>query len=186
VELGNPHEFEKEVELLLGGYQFDVRIASLHWLYGRNIHLDDCFRKADPQEIYAEYFIELGEMASRSNADIIAHFDRIFLRGTELGAQPDLIRLESVIRNALLAIAYSGMALEVNTRYLRSTPGWISALRTVLRWFRAEGGESIVVNSDAHHVDQLGMNEDLALQLIADAGFDEPCHLPERVLAVAG
>ncbi len=178
VELGNPHDYEFEVDELLSQHPFEMRIASLHWLYGENIHLAECFQGLDPHEVYTDYFTELGNMATLIDAEIVAHFDRIFLRGLKMGARPRLDRLESVIRDALVTIAWRGMALELNTRYLRHDPSWQHELTVMLRWFRDEGGERVVINSDAHRIEQIGLNGDLAMTILQEAGFEAPARLP--------
>lgn len=172
VELGNPHDYVEQATGLLTARPFEVRIASVHWLYGENIHDASCFAGRDPLEVYADYFASLGQMAAEfSQIDIIAHFDRILWRGSLLGIPLKLGPLEAVIRDALATIAWRGLALELNTRLLNHTPNWRAELVTMLRWFREEGGRLVVVDSDAHKADQMGTNLDLALDTLAKAGI---------------
>lgn len=172
VELGNPHEYGAEARTLLYSYPFDIRIASLHWLYGENIHMVSCFAGRDPLDVYADYFAALGQMAAGfTEIDIIAHFDRIFWRGALIGATFDLRTLENVIRESLATIAWRGLALELNTRLLDHSPSWADALVTILGWYREEGGRHIVVNSDAHRTSQMGVNLPIARQLLAEVGL---------------
>lgn len=173
VELGNPHEFQGRASALVNRYPFDVRIASLHWLYGENIHDASCFAGRDPLDVYADYFTALGHMAADfSSIDVVAHFDRILWRGTLLGATLEPRAVEGTIRDALATIAWRGLALELNTRMLNQTPGWRPALVTMLRWFREEGGSRIVVNSDAHRVSQMGANLEIARAVLNEAGLE--------------
>ena len=172
VEMGNPHEFARGAADFLAGYPFDVRIASLHWLYGHNIHDAACFAGRDPLDVYADYFAALGHMAGDfSDIDVVAHFDRILWRGTLLGANFKPQAIEGIVRDALATIAWRGLALELNTRLLNNVPTWRPALTTMLRWFREEGGRRVVVNSDAHRVGQMGANLDLAAGVLHDAGL---------------
>lgn len=184
VELGNPHEFQQQAIALLSGYPFDVRIASLHWLYGKNIHDAACFAGREPLDVYADYFSAVGHMAADFSAiDVIGHFDRILWRGTMLGAPFQPQSLEGIIRDTMATIAWRGLALELNTRLLNTSPGWRSALVTMLRWYREEGGRRVVVNSDAHQTGHMGTNLDLARQVLNDAGL-EPAAL-QSALALA-
>ena len=180
VELGNPHEYPEEALLLLADYPFDVVIGSLHWLYGDNIQLESCFANRNPDDVYTDYFADLGRMAADFDFDIVAHFDRVIWRGTLLGAEFDPWRYESNIRDALATIARYGRALELNTRFLTHTPNWNKALVTMLFWFLQEGGAHIVVNSDAHRAGELGRNLLLAQELLTLAGFS----LPEQLLQI--
>ncbi len=183
VEMGNPHEYADEANAFLAEHPMDVRIASLHWLYDENIHLTECFEGRDPQNVYADYFVELGRMVSEFEAiDVVAHFDRVLWRGALLGAPFNPLTLETLIRDTLSTIAWRGVALELNTRHLDHVPNWRPALTTMLRWFVEEGGRHVVVNSDAHRASQMGTNLDLATSVLADVGL-KPSRLPLRSLA---
>jgi histidinol-phosphatase (PHP family) len=73
VELGNPHQYAAGATHLLQTHNFEVVIASLHWLDGKNIHKEECFAGRDPYDVYTHYFIELGRMARDFEFDILAH-----------------------------------------------------------------------------------------------------------------
>lgn len=170
VELGNPHEFQRQANELVSGNPFDVRIASLHWLYGENIHDASCFAGREPLDVYADYFAALGHMAADFSAiDVVAHFDRILWRGALLGIPFRPQAIENVVRDALATIAWRGLALELNTRLLDHAPGWRPALVEMLGWYREEGGQRVVVNSDAHRVGQMGANLELAAAILLEA-----------------
>jgi histidinol-phosphatase (PHP family) len=171
VELGNPQDHKDAADTLLSKYHFDVVIASLHWLHGENIQMEACFQGRDPLDVYADYFIALGEMAATVDADIIAHFDRIMWRGALLGMPLEPHQLESIIRDALATIAWRNIALELNTRYLRAEPNWRNELLRMLHWFREEGGTRVVIDSDAHGTWQLGANYDTARRMLDIAGL---------------
>jgi histidinol-phosphatase (PHP family) len=172
VELGNPHQYPQQAAALLAAYSFDVVLASVHWLYDENIHLAGVFAGRHADEVYADYFTELGRMAAATDFEIVAHFDRLIWRGTELGYEFNPERLEPIIRDALSEIARAGRILELNTRFLRHQPGWNQALLTMLRWFRIAGGLGVVVNSDAHRATELGRHLTEAKQLLAAAGIE--------------
>ena len=59
---------------------------------------------------------------------------------------------------------------------------WRPALTTMLRWFREEGGQRVVVNSDAHRVGQMGANLDLAAAVLHDAGLTAATLQPATAL----
>jgi histidinol-phosphatase (PHP family) len=184
VELGNPHEFTWEAVEFVAAYPFEVRIASVHWLHGQNIHDSACFAGRDPLDVYADYFSSLGHMAADfSDIDIVAHFDRIFWRGTMIGAPFHPSALEGVIRDALAMIAWRDLALELNTRFLNLNPGWHEAIITTLKWFREEGGRRIVVNSDAHSISQMGRNLDQARRILDECGLEPASLQPALTLA---
>lgn len=180
VELGNPHHYPVEAAALLAKHNFEVVVASLHWLAGQNIHEAVCFADRDPDEVYADYFAELGQMTMNFEFDILAHFDRILWRGTLLGHTFEPRHLEPEIRDALSIIARHGRTLELNTTFLAHQLHWRPALTTMFAWFREEGGTRVVVNSDAHRTHEVGRNRALAEALLCEAGFS----IPEQLLHV--
>jgi HisJ family histidinol phosphate phosphatase len=183
VELGNPHEFQRQAYALIANYPFEVRIASVHWLGDHNIHDSACFAGHNPLDVYVDYFSSLGHMAAEiSDIDVIAHFDRILWRGTMIGALFHPQALESAVRDALATIAWRGVALELNTRLLNQTPGWRPALVTMLKWSTEEGGRRVVVNSDAHTVGHVGGNLDLARTILDETGLEPATLQPATAL----
>ena len=177
VELGNPHIHPQEALALTTAYPFDLALASLHWLHGKNVHEAGCFAGREATEVYADYFAELAHMVVDFDFDIVAHFDRILWQGTLLAGTFDPFSLERAIRSALANIAQTGRVLELNTALLTHTPSWQEALVTMFRWFREEGGQRVVVNSDSHRVGEIGRHRQLAQNLLLEAGFELPQQL---------
>jgi histidinol-phosphatase (PHP family) len=180
VELGNPHLYAKEATTLLAKNRFEVVLASLHWLDDENIHDAACFAGRDPDEVYSDYFAELGRMVMNFEFDIVAHFDRILWRGTLLGTPLEPRWLEPEIRETLAIIARYDRVLELNAAFLAREPHWRPTLVTLFRWFREEGGRRVVINSDSHRIGEIGRNRALAEQILEKAGFQ----LPEQLFRV--
>lgn len=166
IELGNPHDHPVEVAELLDQYPFAIRIASLHWLYGDNIHSPAIFSDRPATAVYTDYFLSLGQMASEADVNIIGHFDRILWQGTLLGHTFNPYQMETLIRDVMATIASQHIALELNTRLLAFNPHWHQPLTTMLRWFLEEGGQYILVNSDAHRANDIGNHFLIAQQLL--------------------
>jgi histidinol-phosphatase (PHP family) len=180
VELGNPHEHSDQACQLLADYPFEVVIASLHWLDGKNIHLEECFSGRDIYDVYRHYFRELGRLASGFDFDILAHWDRIIWRGTLLGDQFDPWRIEDEIKESLTAIVAHNRTLELNTRFIGEPVNWNEAIITVFRWFVELGGHRFVIDSDAHRRHEIGRDFAIATQLLTRAGipFSQAVYYP--------
>ncbi len=173
VEIGNPHEHEKDASLLLSSYQFDVVIGSMHWLYGENIHNINCFVNRDPIKVYQDYFRESAVMVRNFNFQILAHTDRIFLRGAQLGILPTAPQIETEVRDMLDALIETDTAFEINCRLLSARQHWNTLLLRMLMWYKEAGGNKIVINSDAHQTKHLPMNRDVAADLVHRAGLKD-------------
>ena len=171
-EFGNPHHHQDEVQAILNAHHFDVVIASVHWVGGRNIHDARCFDDCDPYDVYADYFRSMADMTTTVEFDMLAHFDRVFATGTKRFGPPDIGRLEAEIQPVLRVLADRKRTLEINTRFLCDEPGWNDSLVTVLRWYAEAGGRNIALNSDAHRVAEIGRHMAVGEELLAEAGLE--------------
>jgi len=177
VELGNPHQYPSRVSALLSIYPFEVVIASLHWLGEDNVHQESIFHGRSPGSVYRRYFLELGALIEGGDFDILAHPDRIFWMGLQLGHPPDLDQIGPLIDAFTKRLASRGLALEFNTKYLDQHPRWNGLALTLLRSYRAAGGTRVVVNSDAHRPEEMGRSFSRAGELLIQAGFSDSAHL---------
>ncbi len=178
IELGNPHDYLAEATAVLAAHPFDIVIGSIHWLGEENIHETRCFAGRDVYEVYSEYFVEMARMAESVDIDVVAHFDRIFWPGVEVGGSLDIRRLEAVICDTMDTLVRENVALEVNTHFLTHQPGWNDAIATVLKWYREAGGKHVLVNSDAHRSREIGRHRAVAEELLLCAGFKSAATLP--------
>jgi histidinol-phosphatase (PHP family) len=173
VEVGNPHDYPDQASDIFLNPEFDVIIASLHWLRGVNIHLVDCFIGRDPVDVFVEYFLEIRRMSECCDFDILAHFDRIFFAGWKLGLLPDLGQLESVIRSAFAVMAEHGQVLELNTKLYGLMPSvWKDIMVTAITWFKEEGGTRISIGSDAHKLFEIGRHFEIAEEILESTQFE--------------
>jgi histidinol-phosphatase (PHP family) len=136
-------------------YPWDYLIGSIHYLdpecelccWSRRLPFD-----ADEQ--YARYFALVEKLARSGLYDIVSHFDVPRRSGTVPGA-----RGTEAMWRALDAIERTGLCLEINTSGYRHSdlpkPDAYPALPVIERAIAL--GISLVVNSDAHGPDQVGL-----------------------------
>ncbi|HNB51423.1 MAG TPA: hypothetical protein PK530_05750, partial [Anaerolineales bacterium] len=171
VELGNPHTYARQANHLLDEFPFDIVIGSVHWLYDVNIHDAVVFRGRELNDVYTDYFYEATRLCEEYPIDILAHFDRILWRATLLNLPFYPTQLENPIRTMLATVVRRGISLELNTRHLAMNQTWRENLKTILSWYKEEGGLGMVVNSDAHQTGQVALNFDLATNLLTQTGL---------------
>lgn len=171
VELGNPHEHIAEASKFVETYPFDVKIASLHWLYGENIHNRRCFKRRDIHEVLADYFVAATDMVNDFDCDILAHFDRILLHPSFNNTRYDISKVEDEVRAMCEAVIARNVVLELNTRHLARSAAWRGSLSTMLGWYQQAGGRTVLINSDAHRTSHLCANFELAFDLASSAGL---------------
>jgi histidinol-phosphatase (PHP family) len=147
--------FENYTEKILGRYDFDVVIMSVHfvrhWSEG-NWVFNYSFPAKPIAAVYADYIDTVIEGMKTGLFDILGHIDLIKKPGDSLIdiIPDDISRLLEIARQAAITI-------EINTSGYRKSvaepyPGldWLSLLK--------ESNIPITVGSDAHAPDQVGLN----------------------------
>ena len=136
-------------------YPFDYVLGAVHYLDPQcqlNAWSPDCPLPVDEQ--YARYFAGVRQLAQSGLCDIIAHFDVVKRSGRQPAA-----RGLAEIPATLAAIAKAGICMEINTSGYRhselATPQPYPALPIVAQAIQL--GIPLIVNSDAHTPDQVGM-----------------------------
>jgi len=168
VEAGEPHHFAGSVAAVLARGTFDRVLGSLHSIVhdGRLIGADRMLGKLAPEVVMRDYFAELLRLVENSDVfQVLAHCDypRRYWPALRVGEYREA-DFEEEYRTVFRALASSGRALELNTRSpLAST--------TLMRWWYEEGGDAVSFGSDAHVPLRVGELFDVAVDIVAAAGF---------------
>lgn len=151
-------------------FEFDYVYGAVHyidgWGFSDSRYLSS-YQGRDPDETYESYFDLFCRAARDGGFDIMAHPDLVKKHGirTELP-------VEEMYENAATALREADVAIEINTSGLRKT-----ALEPypTLGFVRvcAENRVPVTLGSDAHAPDQVGMDFDIALDLLTRAGITE-------------
>ncbi|MEX2415059.1 MAG: PHP domain-containing protein [Paenibacillaceae bacterium] len=170
-----------EVELgeLLGRYELDYVIGSVHFLDGwgfDNPNLKDRFREKDLTALYRQFFDCVKAAASSGLFDIIAHLDNLKV----FNYRPDEHILLPMYEDVARTLKQANVATEVNTglayRYpvkeMCPSPAFLNILH--------QHGVPLTLSSDAHFPDDLGTMLDEAIALISNVGYTEIVYYKER------
>ncbi len=172
IEIGEPHIYRSQTEDMLGRYEWDFVLGSLHWVGDETVFDDDYFRRTPPEEVYPAYFNELEMMCRVGQFDILAHADIVKYRSAEVYGGYDPRRWAPFIRAALAACVGRGIAIEVNAGTMRRKIKEPTPTRIPLTWYRELGGERVTYGSDAHLTRYIDIGADRALEEIRAAGFN--------------
>jgi histidinol-phosphatase (PHP family) len=150
------------------GIEFDYVYGSVHyidgWDFGDSRHLSS-YRDKDPDEAYTRYFELFCEAAREGGFDIMAHPDLVKKHGIRTR-----LPLRDMYEEAAKCLREAGVAIELNTSGLRKrvleTYPSLPFLRAI-----AARGVPVTLGSDAHAPEQVGMDFDVALRLLAKAGI---------------
>jgi histidinol-phosphatase (PHP family) len=168
MEAGEPHHFQGSVAAVLRQGRFDRVLGSLHSIVhdGQLVYADHVFKFVKPDVVVRDYFAELLRLVENSDVfQVLAHCDyprRSWPTG-RVGEYREA-DYEEEYRTVFRALATSGRALELNT----SSP---LASATLMRWWYEEGGDAVSFGSDAHVPLRVGALFDVAVDIVAAAGF---------------
>jgi histidinol-phosphatase (PHP family) len=171
IELGEPHHDLNTTEQLLGKYDFDFVLGSLHNLKDETDFYHYDFTGVDVRSLMDRYFAELLEMVRWGKFHSLAHLTYPF-RYIPKGEYPeDYSFWHDMIDDILRLLAEKGIALEINTSGLRQPIGKTIPDPPIIRRFRELGGEMVTIGSDAHDPSDVGKNISDGLKVAVEAGF---------------
>ena len=160
----------------------DYRIGSVHFIPsqdGEMVDVDGSYRNfqtkmeryfhGDIRYVVNRFFDNSLEMVAGGGFDIIGHFDKIahnashFKEGTD--QEPWFVDRVNELIDAIIG---AGIAVEINTKARREHHRFFPDPRY---WKRlVEAGVTILVNSDAHHIDLIDASRPEALSMLASFG----------------
>lgn len=178
-------EFKGKMEILFGyevdylpGFidervmssKVDYFIGSVHFLNGwgfDNPEFIGEYKNRDIDQIYIDYFEAITDMARYGKFDIVGHIDLIKVFNYK--PKKDI---KIIASKALKEIKKSGMSVELNSAGLRKPVGEIYPGDEILEMM-AQMGIDITLSSDAHSIEQVGLNMDKTIQKAKKFGYNE-------------
>ena len=179
IEIGEPHLFRAEAEAMLRRYPFDYALGSLHWVGSESI-FDRAYFRRPADEAFRLFFEELERMTRVGGFDILSHFDVPVRTGFDVYGEYDPRRYEDAIRPVLKNCIEHGIALDLNTKGLRSSCRILTPNVDILRWYVELGGERVTLGSDAHNPKFVGADFDAALDAARAAGLKYVTQFEQR------
>lgn len=177
IEMDYTPEREKEIKNFLEEYEWDYVIGSVHWIDDWGFDLPEQkeeWDRRDTYEAYLEYYDRLNKAVLSGIFDIIGHIDVIKV----FGYRPDKDVMDAVSRT-LDNIKKKGLSLEVSTAGLRKPVGEMYPSEEILK-LAVKKGISLVINSDAHHPEDVGRDFDFAVKYVKRCGGKEVVRFSNR------
>lgn len=163
---------------LAGMARWDYLIGSVHyltqgWAVDNPAHIGR-YREYPPEELWTIYWAAYERCVRTRLFDFVAHPDLVKI----FGARPagDLNRFYEPV---VAALAECGGAFEINTAGLRKPVREIYPALDFLKLARA-ANVPLVINSDAHAPEQVGMDFDAARVLAREAGYTTSLRFQSR------
>lgn len=164
IEVGEPHVYPKEYEAVLKADDYDMVLASVHYvILPMGLHWTghggaDIFTFAVPR-IYRRYYEDLLAVAKLGGFDVLSHFDYP-KRYLKVDAEEDRL-----FREILDTVVSGGSVIEINTSPLRKGCGETAPGKKILELYREAGGTRLTIGSDAHDAEDIGADFDGALSM---------------------
>jgi histidinol-phosphatase (PHP family) len=171
---------EEHLLSLLGEYDFDYVVGSVHFLREEAVDMDTYSvwdAGKSPEEIWRDYFRTLGEAASSGLFDVLAHPDLVKVWGR--GRPRPEGDLRRFYEPAIEGVAQSGIAVEVSSAGLRKPVGELYPATEFLE-LCLQAGAKVALSSDAHRPEDVGADYGRALELLERLGVAELCVFDHR------
>ena len=161
---------EERMDLDSSALPYDYVIGSVHRVEGEEVDRatdQTVYERWDTYDLYDAYYANVREAALSGRFEVLGHPDliKIFRRFPDRD-------ITGMLDETADAVAASGIVVDVNAAGLRKPVGDIYPSRKLLEMFHRRG-VPIVLSSDAHAPDQVGMGYEKSLPLVRDVGYRE-------------
>jgi histidinol-phosphatase (PHP family) len=161
---------EERMDLDSSALPYDYVIGSVHRVEGEEVDRatdQTVYERWDTYDLYDAYYANVREAALSGRFEVLGHPDliKIFRRFPDRD-------ITGMLEETADAVAASGIVVDVNAAGLRKPVGDIYPSRKLLEMFHRRG-VPIVLSSDAHAPDQVGMGYEKSLPLVRDVGYRE-------------
>ena len=182
VEIGMQPHLRRELALYAKEYEFDFIIGSCHIVDGKDPYYPEYFENKSDEEGYRRYFeVLLEDMKVFSNYDVLGHLDYIVRYGQSKDSDYSYDKYKDCIDPILEKLIDQEKGLEVNTGALRHGLRELNPCTDIIKKYRSLGGEIITIGSDAHNVQNLGLEFDKAEKILMDCGYKYYTTFDKRV-----
>ena len=173
IELGEAtHNIPRAEEVLATG-DFDFTLASQHALRDEE---DFCFWDYEGVDLIRSFdrmYHEMLEILDWGKFDILSHINyplrySITKAGKSVGMEP----FKEVLTQLFTRVAQAGKGIEINTSGLRQGAGCTFPSLEYFKLYKACGGEIVTMGSDAHCVEHVAADFDIAAAILREAGFN--------------
>ena len=172
IELCEPHLMKEDYKEALANLEIDFILGSVHNIKEEKLRM--FMANKTKKEIYQNYFEEVHAMVSDADIDVIAHLDLIKRYAVETVGNYDFIIYRPIIEKILRKAIKRGIGIEINTSGL-SKKGLKETFPSmdVLRLYHSLGGKILTIGSDSHRAETVGSNQEIAIKMAKEAGFDK-------------
>ena len=168
---------EERMDRFASALPFDYVIGSVHRVDNEEVDRQTdqrIYEKYETYDLYDAYYANVREAALSGRFDVLGHPDLIKI----FRHYPDR-DITGMLEETADAVAESGVVVDVNAAGLRKPVGEIYPSREFLKMFYRRG-VPIILSSDAHAPEQVGMGYGESIPLVRDVGYREVVTFKDR------
>lgn len=170
VEIGLRKSAREANKIFLAQGNFDLVIGSIHVVEDTDIYNPKFFEGKDKITAYKKYFAAMIEEIAVESFDVLGHIDYICRVAPYENAEIDEETFKAEVDKVLKILLERGKILELNTRRLNNKNA-VNGLKWIYKRYKNLGGEFVTIGSDAHTVNAVGANFDVALNFVKEIGL---------------
>ena len=152
------------------GYDYDFILASFHCAENKELYGGDFFRNKTIEQSYIDFYTYVYAcLIDYKEYNVLGHFNIIDRYSSKV---PDDHVYFDIVEAILKLIIEDGKGIEINTSSFRYGMGErMTPALSILRLYRALGGEIITIGSDAHYPEDVGYKLDFLPEFLKSQGF---------------
>lgn len=176
IEIGLQPDTVEPIRSMVKQYPFDFIIGSSHITCKKDMAMDNSFFEGyTRKEAYLRYFKEVLQNIKLydDEFDVYGHLDYVVRYGGYAEKKIDYQEFKEILDEILIQLIKKDKGIEINTSGIRYGLGNPHPNIDIVKRYKELGGKIITIGSDAHKVDDLAKDFDVAYELLKKAGFDE-------------
>ena len=175
IEIGLQPDIMEKVKAIVNEYPFDLIIGSSHITCKKDMSIDRSFFDGlSRREAYLQYFKEVLEnIKLYDDFDVYGHIDYVVRYGGYAENKIDYMEFKKILDEILTSLIKKDKGIEINTSGIRYGLGSPHPNIDIVKRYKELGGKIITMGSDAHKIDDLAKNFDIAFEILENVGFKE-------------
>lgn len=174
IEIGLQPDISDTIKEMVSKYPFDFIIGSSHITCKKDMAMDKSFFDGcTKKEAYTKYFEEvLQNIKIYDEFDVYGHLDYVVRYGGYSDKTIKYSEFKDILDAILIELINKNKGIEINTSGIRYGLGTTHPNIDILKRYKQLGGSIITIGSDAHKVDDLARDFDIAYDMLESVGFD--------------
>lgn len=177
IEFGEPHLYVDKLEQL-SRLPYDYIIGSIHWI-GNMFPCQKVREQYSAKEFYTLYWEEVLSAVKQGGFDCLGHIDfpkRYY---------GEIYYSEAKIKDIFKWLLDKNMIIEINTSSLRKGHNETMPGKELLEIYKECGGIYVTVGSDAHEIEDIGADNNIAKRIIEDYRLQEVIYENRKRIVLA-